>query len=206
MSPIMPPDRPPPSPWPHSRVAALAARLEALLAAAPARAGRIRVLAIEGPSGAGKTSLAAALSPLLGAPVLALEDVYPGWDGLAAAVPRVRDGVLAPFAAGRPGRYRRWDWERGRDGEPVDVPEPASGRLILEGAGSGSRELAPYESVLVWVEAPEEVRHARAMARDGETYRPHWDRWAAQERAQFAVHEPRARADVVVAAPDAGVD
>ncbi len=109
---------------------------------------------------------------------------------------RVRDGVLAPLAAGRPGRYLRWDWGRGRDGEPVTVP--VTGRLILEGAGAGSRELAPYLSALVWVEAPEPVRHERAMARDGETYRPYWDAWAAQERAHFLTHDPRSRADLVV--------
>jgi hypothetical protein len=52
--------------------------------------------------------------------------------------------------------------------------------------------------LLVWVEAPEAERFRRAMERDGDAYRPHWDRWARQERIHFAREGTRARADVVV--------
>ena len=38
----------------------------------------------------------------------------------------------------------------------------------------------------------------RGLARDGELYRPHWERWAAQEEALFAADRTRDRADVVV--------
>jgi hypothetical protein len=34
------------------------------------------------------------------------------------------------------------------------------------------------------------------IARDGEAYRPHWERWAAQERAHFAAEGTRERADL----------
>ena len=34
--------------------------------------------------------------------------------------------------------------------------------------------------------APDEVRYERAMGRDGDTFRPHWERWAAQEEALLA--------------------
>jgi len=30
------------------------------------------------------------------------------------------------------------------------------------------------------------VRYERAMARDGDTFRPHWERWAGQEEALLA--------------------
>jgi hypothetical protein len=36
------------------------------------------------------------------------------------------------------------------------------------------------------------------MARDGATYRPNWERWAASERALFARDRTRERADLVV--------
>ena len=41
--------------------------------------------------------------------------------------------------------------------------------------------------LLVWLEAPDGVRHGRAMARDGDSYRPHWRRWAEQEEAYVVV-------------------
>jgi cytidylate kinase len=43
-----------------------------------------------------------------------------------------------------------------------------------------------FAAVRVWLEAPATVRKERALARDGDTYAPHWDRWAAQEDAVYA--------------------
>jgi len=53
-------------------------------------------------------------------------------------------------------------------------------------------------AVSVWVDAARDVRLARGIARDGESYRPHWERWAAQEDALFAADGTRARADLVI--------
>jgi hypothetical protein len=36
------------------------------------------------------------------------------------------------------------------------------------------------------------------MARDGDSYAPHWRRWADQEDAYVAAEDPVARADLVV--------
>jgi hypothetical protein len=61
--------------------------------------------------------------------------------------------------------------------------------------------------VLLWVEAPRDVRFARGIERDGEAYRPLWERWALQEDALFAVERTRERADFRVdGAPVAGYD
>lgn len=180
-------------------------RLVDLLRRAPARAGRTRVLAIDGPSGSGKTSLAAALSTALDhAPIVHLEDLYPGWDGLDASITRLADGVLRPLAEGRATGYRRYDWDRGADAEWVCVPDPGP-VLIVEGVGAGGLPGAPYLSVLTWLDAPAEVRFARAMARDGDTYRPHWQRWADQEIRYFAENDPRGRADLRLYTQDPGV-
>jgi uridine kinase len=175
-------------------------RIVELITTAPARAGCTRILAIDGPSGSGKTTLSQAVQVALGGPpVMHLEDFYPGWDGLADVVPRLVEWVLAPVAEGRPAGYRRYDWDRGEYAEWH--PVPAAPLLIVEGVGAGSRPCAPFLSALVYLDAPETVRFERAMARDGEGYRPHWDRWAEQERRLFAVHNPAARADLVLSNP-----
>ena len=172
-------------------------RIAAAVAAAPARAGGTRVVAIDGPSGSGKTTLAAALSAALGgAPVVHLDHVYPGWDGLDAVVPNLVAWLLEPLAAGTDAGYRRYDWLHGRYTRRVPVP-PAP-VLLLEGAGAGARAIAPYLALLVWLDAPADVRYARAMARDGEGYRPHWDRWARQEAAHFAREGTAARAGISI--------
>jgi energy-coupling factor transporter ATP-binding protein EcfA2 len=177
--------------------------LAAPVVGADALAGGRRVVAVDGRSGSGKTSLATALHGVLArrtgvrVALVHVDDLYPGWDGLAAAVPRLVDGVLRPIAAGAPtGRLRRWDWALGRDG---DVEEVALGRwTVVEGVGAGAVACRPYLSLLVWVDAPDDVRRARALRRDGDTYAPHWQRWAAQEAAYLERDDPRGSADLVV--------
>ncbi len=169
---------------------------EALRAAAP-RAGNTRVLAVDGRSGAGKTTLAAELSKELdGAPIVSLEDFYGGWDGLEAGIDRLVAEVLEPLAAGQAALVPSYDWIGERWAEPVRLEPPAL--LVVEGVGAGARRAAVYASVLIWLEVPEAERRRRAMARDGETYRPHWDRWAAQEEAMLARERPWERATCVL--------
>ena len=165
--------------------------------AAPTRSGATRLVCIDGPSGSGKTTLAGRLSAALGGPpVLHMDDLYPGWDGLAAAVPLLHEQVVAPLAAGRAARYRRYDWHREEFAEAHDLGTPPL--LIIEGAGCGARVIAERAVLLVWVEASRDVRFRRGIARDGETYRPHWERWAHQEAAHFAAEATACRADLRV--------
>ena len=70
--------------------------------------------------------------------------------------------------------------------------------LIVEGVGAGARRAAAFESVLVWLEVPAPVRKKRALARDGATFAPHWDRWAAQEDAMLARERTPDRADITL--------
>jgi hypothetical protein len=159
--------------------------------------GATRVVAVDGPSGSGKTLWASRLARAAGAPVLHMDDLYPGWDGLAASVGRLRREVLEPLSAGRPARFRRWDWAADAYGEEHgDVP--VADVLVVEGVGSGARAVKELLSLLVWIEAPRPLRYERAMARDGAGYRPHWRRWEAQELTYFATDAPRDRAGLHV--------
>lgn len=173
----------------------LVAHLTRLVLAAPPRAGSTRLVAVDGPSGAGKTTLAEALAIRLGAPVVHMDDLYPGWDGLRESRLRLSEWVVDPLRDGRPPRYRRWDWASSEYGEWVQV-EP-SGVVVLEGCGSGALDTADALSLLVWVEAEEGVRRERGLRRDP-GYVDFWDRWGRQEREVFAQDRTRERADVVV--------
>ncbi len=172
------------------------AAVVALARRARARCGDTVVVAVDGPSGSGKTTLAGQVAQRLPAGIVAMDDLYPGWDGLAAAVGLVTRQVLEPLAQGRPAAYRRWDWERGEWAEPVDVaPERF---LVLEGCASSVLPAGAYAAVRVWVDADPAVRMRRGVERDGEAYRPHWERWARQEAALFAADRTRERADLLV--------
>jgi uridine kinase len=165
------------------------------LSRAPA-AGRTRVIAVDGRSGAGKTSLATALQAALGAPVVALEDLYGGWDGLERGIDLLVSAVLEPLAAGRSALVPRYDWTTAAWGTPWALEPPEV--LIAEGVGAGARRAAAYESVLIWMEEPALVRKKRALDRDGDTFAPYWDAWAAQEDALLARERTPERADLIV--------
>ena len=178
-----------------SSSAEVVASVVRLVRSRPPSAGSTGVVAVDGPSGAGKTTFAGRLCvALAGAPVVHMDDIYPGWGGLGEAVPHLVGWVLSPLSAGQRARYRRYDWDADRYAEWHEVP--AADVLVVEGVASGSLACAPFLGVLVWVDAPRDVRFARGIARDGEAYRPHWERWAAQEDRHFADDGTAQRADV----------
>jgi uridine kinase len=163
--------------------------------------GAGRMVAVDGPAGSGKTTLGDALADLAGTTgsvaLLHMDDLYEGWTGLDHDLSdRVRAGILEPLAAGRAGRYRRYDWAAGRFAEehlvdPVDL-------LVLEGVGSAAAAYDAFLTVRVWVEAPAGLRLARGIERGGEAMRVEWLAWTDREAAHFAAEGTRARADLVV--------
>ncbi len=165
----------------------------ALAGARPATLGTGRLICVDGPSGSGKTTLAAELATGRGAPVVHVDELIDGWSGLRT-VEGPLERLLRPLADGEPGTYRRYDWRAAAYAETVVVP-PAP-LLVVEGVGAGSLAVADLVTVLVWMDAPPAERRARGVERDGETFAPHWDAWAAEEAAHFARHGTRERADL----------
>ena len=142
----------------------------------PARAPHdVPVVTIDGYSGAGKSTLAAALARLVnGWQVLHLDDWYPGWDGLAAGA-QIARRIAADLRGGRASSYEVWDWEAGETGATIRVPLAPT---IIEGCGAIEAEA----DLAIWIADPgEDERRSRALARDGQTYAPHWRRWADQD-------------------------
>jgi hypothetical protein len=182
---------------------ALAAAVDAIVAALRASPSANPVVLIDGRSGAGKTSLTARLRarwPLPVRPcVIALDSLYPGWGGLQAGVEYARDAILLPHRRGLVGVWHRWDWERGTRAEAHEV-DPSS-PLIVEGAGLLTTATAELGDVRVWVDAPLPSRRSRAIGRDGDAYLPHWDTWAAQEEAHLLRDDPMDLADIVLDVP-----
>ena len=166
--------------------------------AGPARLGATRLVCIDGPAGSGKTTFAGRLVAALGAgtAVVHMDDLYAGWtlDGAAA---RLTAGVLRPLAAGAPGSYSRYDWGAERFADLLTVV-PVPDVLVVEGCGSCPRALDAWTTLRIWVEAPESVRLARGLARDGDHLAGHWHRWLRSEAAEFAREDTRARAHLRV--------
>lgn len=158
------------------------------------RPGEVLVIAVDGPSGSGKSRLARRIGKALGPYTLVrMDHVVSGWDGLEESVRAIRP-ILEQLRSGSATSYRMWSWERGTWGD--ELFRPAAPTIALEGCGSGALALADLVDYLVWVGAPETVRHARAMARDGDAYDGHWTQWARQETEHYAQNRTRERADL----------
>ena len=180
----------------QAQARALAKRVES---ASPAL-GSTRLVLIDGPAGAGKTTFARELSRVLSAdaPVQTLhgDDMYEGWAGLPRLADVLIEQVIAPLAVGMPGVFRKWDWHAGTRGDQVIV-SPRS-MLIIEGVGVAMKAARAYASLVVWVEAPPDVCLQRGIERDGEGLRTEWEQWQLAEQNEFELQGTRAAADVVI--------
>jgi uridine kinase len=170
--------------------------VERIRAAAPPAGMTTKVVAIDGPGGAGKSTLARQLAEALdGAPIVQTDD-FASWDDPLDWWPRLRDEVLAPLARNEPARYRCSVWgdddeERWQEVEPADA-------VVLEGVSSSREAFRPYLAFSIWVETPGELRLARGLARDGEEMRAQWRQWMAAEDEYVARERPSDHADAVV--------
>ncbi|MEU4846896.1 uridine kinase family protein [Streptomyces gilvosporeus] len=171
---------------------ALAGRLRAL----PASCGPVRLIAVDGHAGSGKSTFAGRLAQALGgAPVVHADDLATheelfGWDE------RFREQVVAPLSRGERAHYRVYDWVRREFGEGRELePKPV---VLIEGVGTGRRALRPYLACLLWMELAREHSWERGQLRDGPDLSAFWDGWIRAERRHFAGDPSRPYADLLV--------
>lgn len=171
------------------------ARLLSAIASLPGPR-RPRLVCIDGPSGGGKSSLAAALAHALpGTGVVHTDHLLAGWGGLSTLESALLEQVVLPSRDGRRIQHRRYDWDAGRFGTPLQVE--AEQLLLLEGVGAGSRAVAAHADLVVWVDADPHTRRDRALARDPEVT-GWWETWARAETSLHHAERTRERAGLVV--------
>jgi hypothetical protein len=207
------PEEPEAGPW---RVELLSTVIDAVTRRGPDRSssGRPAVLAVDGRSNNGKTTVAARICDVVpGSVVVHTDDIAFahsrfGWADLLI------DGILVPVHQCQPVSYRppRWD-QHGREGSiAVRAGCPL---VIIEGDGAGRREVAHLIDTLIWVQADEREAGRRAAARaaippagdppagDLANKDPHGvpfdeDGWMAEEVPFNAAERTWERADIIV--------
>ncbi|MGV8908009.1 MAG: cobalt ABC transporter [Propionicimonas sp.] len=154
------------------------------------------VVLIDGGAGAGKSTLARQLGeywPLPGGvQVVSLDELYPGWGGMATGSLAVPDLI-------RGTGFTTWDWRRDAPG-PTRPLDP-SVALIVEGCGALTPASRALAALAVWIELDEATRRGRALARDGAEIAAHWQEWEAQEAAHWRAHRPWELADLTLGTP-----
>jgi len=168
----------------------------------------IRIVGVDGRSGAGKSFLASRLSSLLAAPIIEIDD-FVSWECFAGWWPRFDEQVLSPLLAGRDATYQARDWTDWYGSTLGNwKTQRWSPTVILEGVTCTRRETIGRLAHAIWVEAPAEMRLARGMSRD--TRFPGkedlWKRWMREEDEFFGADGTRERADRIVDTSAFGVN
>jgi uridine kinase len=164
--------------------------------AGPARPA---IVAINGHSSSGKSSLARRLADtlpdcsVLHADDLAWHHGVFSWDDLLI------NDVLPALGTRRALQYRPPAWvSRGREGA-ITIDNDRN-FVIIEGVGSSQESVRPELDVIIWVETPQSVRESRDAARvaAGEISATSYANWMAEENAYMTAERPWEHADLIV--------
>jgi uridine kinase len=169
------------------------------------------LVGVDGVDGAGKTTFADRLAPLLDRPVVrASED-----DFLNPAAVRHRRGrespegffldsydlpalarlLLDPFAAGAPFRRRAYDVVTDRAVPGAEEHAPPDALLLLDGLFLHRDELHGRWDLSILLDVPPQVAAERLLAREG---KPTRDRYVLGNELYFETCDPASRASLVL--------
>ena len=184
------------------------------------------VIALDGRSGVGKSTIASQLAVVLPATIIPTDDFFAAeltsadWDARSPSE-RARDAidwqrlrrlVIEPLRAGEPAIWYPFDFAAGEraDGSYAMSPEPVrrepASVIILDGAYSSRPELANLVDCAILVEAPAETRRERLALREADAFLEAWHtRWDAAEEYYFTEVRPRESFDVVVDAVESRI-
>jgi uridine kinase len=158
-----------------------------------------RWIGVDGFGASGKSTLAWAIAEVLpGAAVISIDDFaragIPDWNRELFTIE-----VVEPLRCGRTALYRHWDLFADKPLEWVEVS--AGVPVIVEGVSAIDERLRVAWDVTLWVEAPEELRRRRIMARDNPPLLDRWQLdWWPSEQAYARSQRPQERVDAIVAA------
>jgi uridine kinase len=180
-------------------------------------AGRKKPLlvALDGRSGVGKSTMAQAIAQELGGIVVIGDDFFAGgpdseWDERSAEAKvadcidwrRLRKEALEPLLAGLPASWHPFNFISGFGLSEELIHRKPAPIIILDGAYSCRPELADIVDLSVLIElSDDKLRRQRLLAREGHDFMASWhERWDAAEDHYFTQVVPRSMFDLVITA------
>ncbi len=165
------------------------------------------VIAIEGSSASGKTTLAKLLEDLYGCTVFHMDDFFlrpeqrtpERFAEIGGNVDRERilEEVLLPLSQGKPVCYRPFDCATQTLKAPITV---TPNRLtVVEGAYSMHPTLAPYYTLSVFLDIDSAYQQTRILKRNSPAFaKRFFEEWIPLEQRYFSQTQIRARCDLTL--------
>ena len=159
------------------------------------------IIAIDGPAGAGKTTLAheifLALSPKMSVNVIHMDDLYDGWDNaLTEDLTQILKYLVLKHQSQESANLARYNWATNSfDANEVVTP---SDLLVLEGVGSGDKSLQDQFAALIWIDIDPEIGVKRVIERDGPGVSIQMQKWLGTQQQYFSQHSTREKADFIL--------
>jgi uridine kinase len=154
----------------------------------------VTLLAIDGPAGAGKTTLAAKIaaeySVVSSVKVIHMDDLYNGWDdALGRSLTDSLQAITAAYLSGVECTIKIFDWHLMKfDREEVITP---TDYLILEGVGAAQKIVREAGAITYWLEIDAETGLKRVLARDGDHIEKQMRQWQILQAIHFDVDQTR---------------
>lgn len=185
-----------------ARRGAIAEALADTLLGKEPRQGRTRIVAVDGQSGAGKTTFAASLTEALRAKgasvsVVHTDDLLDGWDDQFTFWDRLMDQVVNPLRHGLDAAYYRYDWNKEQFDEYLTAVPPDD-VVIVEGVSAAREDMRRVADLTVFLRVTEEEAWRRLKARDPEDAMPFLVAWKAREGRHFGYDQTPELVDVVI--------
>lgn len=153
------------------------------------------IIGIDGCGGAGKTTFAHRLADQLCAQLIHTDD-FASWNNPLNWQVRMLEQVLTPLSHNKSGRFQRYDWDLNALAEWHDVPVQPF--VVLEGVSSTRTQFRSFLGFSIYVDAPQDIRLQRGLARDGHDALPLWRNWQRAEDEYLDRDDPKAHASLIL--------
>ena len=159
------------------------------------------IIAIDGPAGAGKTTLATnihlALYPNYTSTIIHMDDLYHGWDNaLTSQLTDVLTHLVSAHKDAKPISLSTYNWLAGEFNPASEIEK--SELLILEGVGSGQMAIRDSLSALIWIDIEDSQGMARVLERDGNEIESQMKKWLSTQEQHFRDEGTQNAADFVL--------
>jgi uridine kinase len=127
-----------------------------------------QIIAIDGPAGSGKTTLANQLAAdIADVEIIHVDDLYQGWSDAFSArlTASVISQILLPISQKLDFNYEIYDWRSNKFLKSKLVSK--SKIYILDGVGAGQRQYRPFLAKIIWLNISDEIGLSRVLQRDG---------------------------------------